>query len=242
MVPRPRWPRRKGKDEASDDASEAKTTEANASDAKSEAKPKTKTKTSKLAGAKIAGPKPASSKASSPKAAAKKPAAAESSGADAKTTTKPLVAKKPPAPNVQERIEGLQGWMAEIERKQGRMTYFGAAGLLVAILAAGAAIYLGITNQQDSADKDDFNALEKRVTELGDSLKSSTEEQLKTLNSNLGTLEQRLDAIDQKQKQTETTLESLQKQINQQAAAQPAPGATTTPGTTTPTPAPGRNP
>jgi len=46
------------------------------------------------------------------------------------TEAKGVAGTKAPEPNLQERMEGLQGWMAEIERKQGRITYFGAAGLL----------------------------------------------------------------------------------------------------------------
>ena len=156
-----------------------------------------------------------------------------------KTTAKKPAAKKAaakaPAPNMAERMEGLQGWMAEIERKQGRMTYFGAAALGVAVLASAGALYLGITNQQNSADKDDFEALEQRVTEVGDSLKSSTEEQLKTLDARMQTVEQRLDGIDQKQKQLDTTISTLQTQVNQANAQGNNAGAGTvvTPGTTT---------
>ena len=50
-------------------------------------------------------------------------------------------------------MEGLQGWMAEIERKQERMTYFGGARRSLAVLARPAALYLGIINKQDSADQ-----------------------------------------------------------------------------------------
>ena len=152
---------------------------------------------------------------------AKKPAAKAAAGSAA--------AKKPPAPNLQERMEGLQGWMAEIERKQGRMTYFGAAAAVVALLMGGAGLYLGITNQQDSADKDDFEALEQRVTEVGDSLKSSTEEQLNTLNNQLQGTQQRLDAIEVKQKQVDTTISTLQTQVESAANAQRGGGATTIP-------------
>jgi uncharacterized protein HemX len=132
-----------------------------------------------------------------------------------------------------ERMEGLQGWMAEIERKQNRMIYFGGGAALLAVAAAAGALALGIMNQQNSADKDDFQALEKRVTEIGDSLKSSTEEQLGTLNSKLGTIGQRLDAIEQKQKQTDATIQALQTQVTAQATAKPGAGSTTTttPGT-----------
>lgn len=170
------------------------------------------------------------------KTTAKKPAAKK---AAAKASAAKAPAGKPPAPNMAERMEGLQGWMAEIERKQGRMTYFGAAAAGVAVLASAGALYLGITNQQDSADKDDFEALEQRVTDVGDSLKSSTEEQLKTLNARMQTVEQRLDGIDQKQKQLDTTISTLQTQVNQANVQgnNTTPGTTTTPGATTkPTP------
>jgi uncharacterized protein HemX len=218
MVPRPRLPGRKPKD----DASEAKTKEAKAK------------KPSKLSAAKISGPKAASAK----EPTADKPAAKTSASAAKAPASK---ASKPPAPNLQERMEGLQGWLAEIERKQGRMTYFGAAALLVAVLASAAALYFGISNQQNSADKDDVNALEERVTEVGDSLKSSTEDQLKTLNGRVDSIEGRLDTIEQKQKQTDATIGTLQTQINSQATAKGTGTTGTTPGTTT-TPTPKPNP
>ena len=68
-----------------------------------------------------------------------------------------------PEPNLQERMEGLQGWMAEIERKQGRLTYFGIAGIVFALLAGGAALYIGLAAKNDSATKDDVDALTKKV-------------------------------------------------------------------------------
>ena len=190
MVPRPKLPGRKPKD----DASEAETKEAK------------------------------------PKAPAKK-AAASKAAASAK-------GKKPPAPNMGERMEGLQGWMAEIERKQTRMAYIGAAAAAVAVLASAAALYLAITNQQDSVDKDDFSSLEQRVTDVGDSLKSSTEDQLQTLNGKVESIEGRLDTIEQKQKGTDMTIETLQSQVNAQATAKGTgttgtTGTTTTPGTKT---------
>src|SRR6266536_681249 len=68
-----------------------------------------------------------------------KPAATKEAAKPAATTAEEAKAKAPD-PNLQERMEGLQGWMAEIERKQGRMTYFGLAAVVIAILAAGAAL------------------------------------------------------------------------------------------------------
>ena len=56
---------------------------------------------------------------------------------------------KTPQPDLPGRIDGLRGWLGQIERRQARMTYVAAAGLLIALAAAGVALYLGITNNQD---------------------------------------------------------------------------------------------
>src|SRR6188472_28318 len=37
---------------------------------------------------------------------------------------KPGESPQTPEPTLEERMEGMQGWMAEIERKQARITYF----------------------------------------------------------------------------------------------------------------------
>src|SRR5687768_9672797 len=56
-----------------------------------------------------------------------------------------------PAPNLNERMEGLQGWMAEIERKQDRMTKIGGGAAIVAVLASAAALALGVIGMQSNA-------------------------------------------------------------------------------------------
>src|SRR3954447_25370046 len=93
------------------------------------------------------------------KPTATKPTAAEGPGNGTKPAatkeTQPATGQaaagaKTPEPNLQERMEGLQGWMAEIERKQARLTYFGALALLIAVGAAGAALYFGLTAHSDS--------------------------------------------------------------------------------------------
>ena len=53
--------------------------------------------------------------------------------------------------------------MAQIERKQGRLTYFGIAGIVIALLAGGAALYIGLAAKNDSATKSDVDALTKKA-------------------------------------------------------------------------------
>ncbi len=129
-------------------------------------------------------------------------------------------------------MEGLQGWMAEIERKQRRMTYFGGAAVALAVLAAAAALFLAITTP-NSASKDEFDDLEAEVKTLQGQVSDATQDQanLKQLNSSIQSLNSRVAAAEQKATQNATEIATLKKQVAQAAAAAAAP---TPPTTTTP--------
>ena len=128
-----------------------------------------------------------------------------------------------PKPNMEERIEGIQGWMAEIERKQDRMTRFGGAAAILAVLAAGGAIALGVINQQNAASEDDVDDLTEKVNELGASLKSGTEKQLKALGGRIDGLEQQIATLQQTQAQNTQDIAKLK---SNQATANAAAAAT----------------
>jgi uncharacterized protein HemX len=162
----------------------------------------------------------------------------------AKPTAKAATPKKTPETNLQERMEGLQGWMAEIERKQGRMTYFGIAGVVIAILASGAAIYLGLTAKSESATKDDFDELSRRIDSLEAAATKNSKDTQAALNSSVSQLQQSIASLQKQQSQSSANIATLQSQATAGAfgkgaaagtAITPTPG-TTTPGTTTTTP------
>jgi uncharacterized protein HemX len=170
---------------------------------------------------------------------ASKPAEKAAAG---RATPQAGVGAQAPDPNLMERMEGLQGWMAEIERKQGRITYFGAAGILIAILAAGGALYFGITNKSDSASKSDVDTLEKKVAGLEQAVTKSNQQTQQTLNSTITGLQNSIKSLQKQQAQAAANISTLQSQVsagalNKGAAATPAPTATPTPGATTTTPA-----
>ncbi len=158
----------------------------------------------------------------------------------AKEPAKPAAAKKSPEPNVQERMEGLQGWMAEIERKQGRMTYFGIAGIVIAILASGAAIYLGLNAKSDSASKGDFDELTKRIDALEAAATQNSKDTQAALNSSVSQLQQSISSLQKQQSQISANIATLQSQAASGALNKGAAAGTTltpTPGTTTTAPA-----
>ena len=111
-------------------------------------------------------------------------------------------------------MEGLQGWMAEIERKQGRMTYFGAAAVLIAILAAGAALYFGITAKNDSGDAmDDLDSLETKVDGLARAVNQSTKETQDTINNSISQLQSSIADLQKKQAKNAANISTLQSQV-----------------------------
>jgi uncharacterized protein YdcH (DUF465 family) len=190
---------------------------------------------------------PTESSKTTEEAAATKP----TNGAEAKlapsakpaaTTTAATAGSKPPEPNLNERMEGLQGWMAEIERKQGRITFFSTVGIAIAVLAAGAALYFAIATP-NSASKDDFDDLESEVRALQDEVSEATQDQasLKQLRLSIQSLDSRIAAAEQKGNQNAAEIATLKRQAAQ-AAATPAPAPTPTPALPPTTPKPGSNP
>ena len=188
----------------------------------------------------------ASEDVTAPKDAAKKgngPEAATTQAKQATAPTQPVASApgtKAPDPNLQERMEGLQGWMAELERKQARTTYFGAVALLIAIAAAGAALYFGITNKNDSATKDDVDALHSRVDALQRAVTKNSKNTQDTINNSIAQLQSSIQALQKQQAQNAASISTLQTQAAAGAFTQKAGNAagttTTTPGTTTTTP------
>ncbi len=162
-----------------------------------------------------------------------------------KEASKPAASEaKGPEPNLQERMEGLQGWMAEIERKQGRMTYFGAAGLLIAILVAGAALYFGLTTKSDSATKSDVDALTKKVDALEAAATKNSKDTQAALNASVAQLQSSISVLQKQGAQNSANIATLQSQATSAALGKgAAAGTTLTPNTTTTTPGgTGKNP
>jgi uncharacterized protein HemX len=186
--------------------------------------------------------KPTASKATTkeqPKGGNGKPTEAKEP-AGAKEPAKPPAAKaagsKAPDPNLQERMEGLQGWMAEIERKQGRMTYFGIAGVVIAILAAGAALYVGLTAKSDSATKGDLDALTKRIDSLEAAAAKNSKDTQAALNASVAQLQQSIASLQKQQSQNSANISTLQSQAASGAFSKGAAAGTTVTSTTTTTP------
>jgi hypothetical protein len=179
------------------------------------------------------------------------PTPATTPAAKAATGTKSAATKaaagSTPEPNLEERMKGLQGWMAEIERKQGRLTYFGLAAVTIAILAAGAALYFGLSAKSDSATKGDLDALSKRIDDLEAAATKNSKDTQAALNASVAQLQQTISSLQKQQSQDSANIATLQSQASagafgKGAGAAAGTGAGTglgtgvTPGATTTTP------
>jgi hypothetical protein len=156
-----------------------------------------------------------------PKKDAKEPAATKSPAQARARASAAKSAKKTPAPNMQERMEGLQGWMAEIERKQNRMSRLGGGAAILAVLAAGGALALGILNKQDAATEDDLDEVREQVNGISGTVEQQTEQQLGNLNKTLKSLQTQVQSLQQQQQQQTQTINQLQNQVNNQGAVAP---------------------
>ncbi|MFM8791816.1 MAG: plastocyanin/azurin family copper-binding protein [bacterium] len=129
--------------------------------------------------------KTSSSKASAPKAKPQKKAAG------------PKGKGKKPAPNLEERMEGVQGWMAEIEKRQRLMTYIGGGLAAAAIILGIAALTLALINNSNGATQEDVDEINARLDVIQTEVKSATEEQLQSVSDSLTDLQSRVDALEQ---------------------------------------------
>ena len=191
-------------------------------------------------------PRDKTAAATKPTAEAKTKPATGTKEADARTTEATRESSKQPTkgeepePSLQERMEGLQGRMAQIERKQGRLTYFGIAGIVIALLAGGAALYIGLAAKNDSATKSDVDALTKRVDALQAAATKNSKDTQNALNASAAQLQASISALQRQQSQNAASIATLQSQatagaFGKGAAAGTTPGAALTPGATTTT-------
>ena len=156
---------------------------------------------------------------------------------EATTKAKAAAKGKSPEPNLQERMEGLQGWMAELERKQGRLTYFGLAALVIAILASVAALYFGLAAKNDKASKSDVDALTKKVDALQAAATKNSKDTQNALNASAAQLQASISALQRQQAQNAASISTLQSQASAGAFGKGAAAGTSllTPGSTTTT-------
>jgi len=115
----------------------------------------------------------------------------------------------------QEQIDGLRAWLADIDRKLGVRTYIGGALAVLALAAAGAAIFLTLSLKQDAATKDDVNALRDQLSGVEQSAAQAAHSSVRSFDQRLTDLETRVDKLSTDQTTSKRELQVIQDDIKE---------------------------
>lgn len=151
-----------------------------------------------------------------PSTAAKPAAGAQPSGVGAtapKTAVPGTNASKPENP--QEQIDGLRAWVADLDRKLGVRTYIGGALVLLALAAAGVALFLTLSLKQDAATKDDLNAMRDQLSNVEQFAATAAHKGVRSLDQRLTDLETRVDKLSTGQTTSKRELQVIQDDIKE---------------------------
>ncbi len=85
---------------------------------------------------------------------------------------------------------------------------------MIAILAAGAALYFGLTAKSDSATKGDLDALSKRIDALEAATAKNSKDTQTALNASVAQLQQSIAAVQKQQSQNAASIATLQTQAS----------------------------
>lgn len=108
-----------------------------------------------------------------------------------------------PPPDLPARIDGVRGWLDQIEHRQSRISYFGIAGLLIALATAAVALYLGIGAQQEKASRTGLDEVKAQVGRVQAEAAASLDNQVKALNGRINSLQLRLTVAEQQAQQAQ---------------------------------------
>lgn len=134
------------------------------------------------------------------------------------TPAKPDAAAKAKAAQLSgdphERLDGLRAWLAQVDRKLGVRSYAGGAAVVLALAAGIVGVVLALNAKDESASKEDLQALSEEIATIGDRAAAAAEEGVQTLADRLDSLEGRVSQIQSGQRTTERELSVVQDDID----------------------------
>ena len=126
----------------------------------------------------------------------------------------PATAKPVAVEPVEERIEGLRAWIAQLDRKLSIRSFAGGAALVLALAAGIVGVVLALSAKDESATKDEVRSLRDQVEAVQEEASKAAEDDLATLTERLDALEGRINSIAGGQRTTESELSVVQDDID----------------------------
>ena len=133
---------------------------------------------------------------------------------------------------VDERIDGLRAWVAQLDRKLGVRSYAGGAALVLALAAGIVAIVLVLGVKDDSATTDDLQRLRDEVAGVEESATQAAQDDLAGLTDRVDAMESQVAGLradtDASAKEIEVVQDDIVDLRDDISALQSAPPADTT--------------
>jgi DNA repair exonuclease SbcCD ATPase subunit len=120
-----------------------------------------------------------------------------------------------PSTDLQERMEGLRAWLAQLDRKLGLRTYVGAAIAVLTLAAAAVALVLVLSLRQDAATEEDVQALRDEISSVEQSASQAADSRVSALEQRLDDLEDEVNRISTAQSTSRRELEVIQDDIRE---------------------------
>ena len=178
------------------------------------------------------------------------PAGEPQPAATAPTTPQPPISERTAAQTGEgtaaERLDGMRGWLGDLDRTVGVRSRIGLVLAAIAIGAAGAAIYLALNAKEQSASDRDVSALRDKLDSVQQNA-NSTARDVTALKGSVNSARSQSSAANATASKLQSQVKTLQGDVQDlqrsasSAAATPAPtgalpgatgtGTTTTPGT-----------
>ena len=88
-------------------------------------------------------------------------------------------------PDPQSPIDGLRAWLAQLDRSLGVRTYILGAISVLGLAAGVVAVVLVLQLKQDSASKDDVDALSTQLSTVSDQAAQAAQDKVKSLDDRI---------------------------------------------------------
>jgi hypothetical protein len=165
-------------------------------------------------------------------------------GATAARPLAPSAAAKPSEQELSERLDGIRGWLGDLDRTVNVRSRIGLVLAAIAIGAAGAAIYLALDAKHNSASNGDVSALRDQLNALKGKTQASAGD-VTALRSSVNAARSQASTANATASKLQSQVSKLRSEVKDlQKTASNAPAATTptvpsVPGATTTTPSGG---
>jgi uncharacterized protein HemX len=133
--------------------------------------------------------------------------------ADAKPPSGQQAAAPEREPTLPERVEGLRGWLAQLDRRIGVRTYAGAAALVLALAAAAVALVLVLQLQDESATDSDIASLRQEIAGVEDAASEAAQEDVASLSDRVAEIDSQISQIASDQDATGREISVIQDDI-----------------------------